>query len=261
MKDIEQDLNRVKLELLKDFNDPFINSQLANFISKNSKFIRSRFTLLYLKTNNINITDSIIKILAVGEIIHNASLLHDDVIDNANYRRGQETFAKIFTPKISILAGDYLLSYAIEKLLSLNNFVIVNILKNCTKEMAKAEIEQFLLRNKETSLEEYLNICKGKTANLFSAILESCYSLLKLDIQIAKSFAEKFGIYFQLKNDMNEISAQNDKENGVKTIQDILGVEKAKGLLDNYKEEMSLLLSELPDNNYKKGLEDLIKSV
>lgn len=261
MKNIEYEISIIKNLLEKSFIDPIPNKALQLFITEGSKYIRSSFALLYLKSQNCIITDSIFNILVAGEIIHNASLLHDDVIDDANTRRGKTTISKEFSPKISILAGDFLLTTAIETILDLNNLEILNIFKNCTKKMSEAEIKQFFFRNQIPTESEYLEICEGKTALLFSSILESCAIISNLSPENAKLLGKLFGICFQINNDLNPESINSDKLNNIYTIKDIVGIENTKKLLDNYKEEMSKLIKDFPENIYKKNLEDLIKSL
>lgn len=258
---IKQELEQVKNSILEDFIDPFPDFSLKSFLSGSSKMIRSKIAVFYLKSYGCQITSDIIKILSACEIIHNASLLHDDVLDDADNRRGITTLAKKFNSKISILAGDYLLSFAIEKLLEVNNMQILNIFKDCTQKMSEAEIKQYFLRNRIPALDDYVGICESKTALLFSSVLESCSILANISQEQARKFGILFGIYFQFKNDLNNESAKIDKLNKINTIQDILGVEKTNNLLDNYKKEIQLLLKEIPDNEYKKSLEDLIKKL
>lgn len=258
---INSELQTVKKLILENLDDPISDKSLYNFISSGSKYIRSTIAILYLKSQNINLSNDIYNILAAGEIIHNASLLHDDVIDNAKERRGTTTISNKFSDKISILAGDYLLSLAIEILLRLNNSETLNIFKDCTKFMSKAEIEQYFLRGTIPTAEKYLEICQNKTAKLFSAILESSAILTGISKQKAYEFGNIYGICFQIKNDLEDFSAQNDKQNKIYTAKDIFGIEKTKSLLDNYKKDLLILISEIPHNEYKKSLEDIINSL
>ena len=99
----------------------------------------------------------------------------------------------------------------------------------------------------------------GKTAGLFSAILESVLLLANGNSDLARSFGELFGIYFQIKNDLEEESAKNDKQNGVYTAKDIIGIENTLILSDNYRGKLKEMLNSLSDNEYKRGLEDLIQ--
>ena len=124
--------------------------------------------------------------------------------------------------------------------------------------MTLAEIKQEFSKETIPTDKEYLEICNGKTAQLFSAILQAVAEVCNLDVQHARIFGEKFGIYFQVKNDLNKDSAIADKKNGIKTAIDVLGIEKTNDLLDNYKEEMKELIKVFPDNIYKRKLEDLV---
>ena len=261
MEIIREELNRVTQYILENFEDPFPENKLKNFIAGKSKMIRSVITILWLKANEKELPEDIYKILAAGEIIHNASLLHDDVIDNAETRRNELTFAKTFSPKIAILAGDFLVSYSIEKLNSLNNPVIIDNFKNCIKSMAQAEIKQYFLRNTKPDIDTYIEICMGKTANLFGTILESCALIANLSKEKARTFGEAFGILFQIKNDLNENSAKNDKVNGIMTAGDIIGIENTLILSDNYKGKSEELLISVQDNKYKRALKELIKDL
>ena len=255
---IKDDLLILKQRLESSFGDPFPNAILKRFICSGSKYIRSSLAVLYLKSQNIEITEDLLKILVVGEIIHNASLLHDDVLDEAQTRRGETTIAKKFSSKISVLAGDYLLLNAIEKLLELRDFDIIELFKKCTKQMTEAEIKQYFLRDKIPTEQEYIEICNGKTASLFSAILEACSKISNTDIKQAKAFGKIYGICFQIKNDLDKESSEVDKTNGIYTAKEVLGIEKTQNLLDNYNKEMSKEIEKFPQNIYRESLKDLI---
>ena len=130
--------------------------------------------------------------------------------------------------------------------------------------MTEAEIKQLFMRGEKPSIEEYLEICKGKTANLFSTILSCCAEISSMEDKYkenAKLFGETFGLYFQIKNDLNLDSAIIDKQNEIYTAIDIIGIEKTNNLLDNYKEEMENLIKNFPENIYKESLKDLINSL
>jgi geranylgeranyl pyrophosphate synthase len=253
-------INKIKQNISVNIEEIIPDNSLKEFIT-DGKFIRSRLAVLYLKAQNIEITKEIYRILEAGELIHNASLLHDDVLDNASKRRNKTTIAKKYDPKISILAGDYLISKAIEKLLEINQTEVLTSFKNCTEKMSIAEVKQYFLRGKLPSKEEYLKICEEKTAKLFATILENCSLNTSLNKNIAKSFGTTFGMFFQIKNDLEKVSAKIDKNNKIYTAIDIFGIEKTNDLLDNYKEEMSNIIERFEENIYKKELKDLINSI
>ena len=154
---VKTELEQVKF-IIKNLRIEFETSDLKEFLQSDSKYIRSLLGILYLKVHNIDINSDIIKLLSVAELIHNASLLHDDVIDESNIRRGQNTIFNKSGAKLSILYGDYILSLAVEKLLQLNNKEILNIFLNATKDMSSAEILQFKMRAKDITFQDYINI-------------------------------------------------------------------------------------------------------
>ena len=241
--------------------DNSILCEILNFLKLPSKRIRSVLALLYLKANNAGINDEIITVLTVGELIHNASLIHDDIIDSADMRRNSQSLNKKFNPKIAVLAGDFLLSLAGKMLISVKNETIIANFYNAAKLMTEAEIKQQLLLNKLPDSNEYIDVCKGKTAALFSVLLESCAVLSDLDTNKAKNLGETFGFLFQLKNDIEPNSAMTDKKNGVNTAMEIFGVEKTKALIHNYKEEILGEVEDFPNIIYRRELEELIRKL
>lgn len=237
---------------------PELQAALNEFLCNGSKRIRTYVVSLYLKACASVISPESIKIMAAGELIHNASLLHDDILDGAKTRRGKKTIGEKFSPNVSILTGDFLVASATEKLLEINNTEVLKIFLNCTKQMCNAELNQFFLRGIKPDLDDYLKICAGKTAALFEAVFESCAIIEGIDSAKAKSFALDFGILFQLKNDLDDFSAKADKVNDIYTPKDFLGIEKTMDLIDNYQGRLLAVIAKLPDNIYKKGLESLL---
>ena len=257
MEKIDKNIVSVIKEILPD-------KELLSFLNGGSKRIRAKLAILLVKAFGCNVDSVFIDILTVGELIHNASLLHDDVIDDSELRRGVTTLGKKYSSNISILCGDYVVSNAIKILLKLNNIEISNIFNNCVKNMSVAEIKQYFQRGNEGkcgNIDDYIEITNGKTAGLFSTILESSALHFNLDRELFKKFGELFGICFQIKNDLEVYSAQEDKKNQVCTIVDILGIENAKILSDNYKQELRVLLENVPENSYRLELEDIINKL
>lgn len=256
---IKEDIIELNKNLLNVIHcDNEILVQVKNFLNGSSKRIRSVLTFLYLKAHNALITEQILNIAVATELIHNASLLHDDVIDNADIRRGDITLWKKFSPQISILAGDYLLSEAVEILLKAGEESISDKFLITAQKMSCAEMKQYLLRGTIPALEEYLDIIKGKTAELFSTFLEVSAQLSELNQNEAKKFGEIFGLLFQINNDTDSISIENDSNNCTNTVINILGIEKTYILKDNYKRELKDFISCMPKNKYRQGLEDLV---
>lgn len=259
MTDFELDI--INKNICNNINELLPENEMISFLNGGSKRIRSKLAILYIKANEKTLDDNVYKIITASELIHNASLLHDDVIDDSELRRGITTIGNKYSPKISILCGDYVVSSAIELLLKLNNNTISNIFNECVKNMAKAEIQQYFLRNKIPSKREYIDICKGKTGGLFAAVLEGCAVYLNLDRNTAVKFGEIFGICFQMQNDISDFSFAEDKKNKIYTAKEILGIENTNILSDNYKQELREILGNFPDNNYKSDLERLISEL
>ena len=262
---MEKELEELELvnKSIKSLNLPSgkIFSDLFDFINTSSKRIRSKLGILFLKSQEKELSDAAVSLLAASEIIHNASLLHDDVIDGAETRRNKTTLSHKYNSHIAILSGDFLVSCAVKKILSTNSDEVLNVFLDATKNMCISEKQQYQFRNKTLTIENYLDICKGKTAYLFASLLESLAIISNLDRQNAFKLGILFGTVFQIKNDLEIFSSQTDAKNGILTAKDIIGIEKTTILIDNYKKESLSIINDFPKNRYKYALEDLIKNL
>ena len=255
---------------------PSFDSALNEYFMAPSKKIRSVIAFLFFKALGFEINHDFIKLQSSIEIIHNATLIHDDIIDNSDVRRGLKTFNSKFDNSLAVITGDYLLSVALKYLLSLNNCEILNIFANTIDKMCAGEIHQYFNKFKLPTIDEYIEKSKDKTASLFSASLESAAILYDFDRNIALDFANHFGIAFQIRDDILNFSnsdnkpVNNDYEEGIYTapviytegkIENIsLGIEKAKVLLDNYlcicREILNKAVS--CDNIYKNSVLEIL---
>lgn len=143
---------------------------------------------------------------AIGELIHSASLLHDDVIDNSNLRRGKPTLHTLYGNKKTILGGDYLLACGLEHLSKLKQGInLLPIFTRVIQNLAISEILQMEYENKpEITKDIYERIIYGKTADLFSAMTESAALINHLDrkqIEIFRLQGLKMGRIFQIRDD------------------------------------------------------------
>ena len=150
------------------------------------------------------------------EMLHVATLLHDDVVDDANIRRGWPTTNSIWRSKVSILIGDYMFSRSLNNIVKLNSLECLNILGNVSDRLSKGEIFQIENSiNKNMSEENYFKMISDKTASLISA---SCkLGILSVKDCDAKNnlsrFGECLGIAYQLKDDLFDVIG-NIKETG-----------------------------------------------
>lgn len=204
---IKDDLNRFSAlfnETLTHSN-PLLNSVFEHIKSRKGK--RMRPTLLFLVAHEFGMpTDATYKSAVMLELLHTASLIHDDVVDESDQRRGQASVNALFDNKIAVLVGDYLLSSSLEKAAQTENIKIVEQISSLGRTLAFGEIQQ--LSNKkqtEFSTEPYFEVIKHKTASLFaatSAIAAMSVNASQEDVQLMSEFGENVGICFQIKDDI-----------------------------------------------------------
>ena len=266
---------------------------LNEFLSQKGKRIRSMLIFLLTKALGKEITDCHYRLALCDELIHNATLIHDDIIDCSLYRRGQKTLNFDYDSKLAVLAGDYLLCEVLKILASFADERIRNIHSNTMSDLIKGELCQYFNRFKILSIEEYIEKSKNKTAKLFEAgVLSSSY-LNKCTDKETKSltgFALNFGIAFQIQNDLdnfeNPQKINEDIENGdygapliffvqekygenvsflnnikqaLKQLKNTDAIEKTKQLKISYINSAIENISFLEDNLYKTALIDLCK--
>ncbi len=283
------------LEELESSIENFLNSdnplsaELKKILMAPAKRLRPLLGFLFLRCCFANLNQKQKNILLSVELIHNATLIHDDIIDESKTRRNQETLNAKFDENLAVIAGDYLLSVAMEKILSTNSLNILKEFVNALKQTCTGEINQYFSKFSIPTLEDYIEKSKEKTALLFKVGI-TCGILAKeeaLDenlLKIAETFGENFGIAFQIRDDLlNIINSGNDKDSGVYTApiifaiqenQNILNednlyeaikktksLEKTVTLMDNYFTRALDAISELENNKFKQGIEDLIKTL
>ena len=147
-----------------------------------------------------------IALAACVEFIHTATLLHDDVVDESNYRRGYFSINAIWKNKYSVLIGDYLLSSGLTFSLENDDFKFLKVLSNSVKEMSEGEIIQ-MKKSKSLDLDEelYFKIIEKKTASLFVACCEMCSISSSKNIKEISKLKElglNLGLAFQIKDDL-----------------------------------------------------------
>lgn len=174
-------------------------------IKRKGKQIRPMFVLLSAKLHG-NINESTYRAAALVELLHTATLVHDDVVDESFERRGFFSINAIWKNKIAVLVGDYLLSKGLLLSTSNNDFEHLHILSEAVKQMSEGELLQ-MEKSRKLNLDEaiYFEIIRNKTASLLSsACAVGAYSTTQ-DKSIAdqmKDFGEKVGVAFQIKDDL-----------------------------------------------------------
>jgi octaprenyl-diphosphate synthase len=164
----------------------------------------------------------IVKASIIVELIHIATLIHDDVIDNAKVRRNQATLHGIVDANEAILVGDILLSHALEIASSFSDTMVCREVSMATKATCIGEVNQsFAQRNYETSYEEYEQVLLGKTGKLFACACRLGAKLSNADESVVgyvTRFAENLGIAYQLYDDaMDVFGSEADSHKTLKT--------------------------------------------
>ena len=174
-------------------------------VKRKGKQMRPMFVLLSAKLNG-EINDASYRAASLVELLHTATLVHDDVVDDALERRGFFSINALWKNKIAVLVGDYLLSKGL--LLSLENkdFETLTILSDAVKKMSEGELLQMeKTRNLNFDESVYYEIIYGKTASLLSSSCAAGASSVTKDpeqIQKMKDFGEYVGMAFQIKDDL-----------------------------------------------------------
>ena len=205
LADIRDDLERVEEEILRHLNTeiPLLN-EVANYIL-DSGGKRLRPAILILSARMFKFPgESLYQAAAAIEYLHTATLLHDDVVDDADTRRARKAARMIWGNQASVLVGDFLLATAFRSLTLLGHHGVLDTISQTTSMMAKGEILQ-LVRQFDTATEqEYLDIIIHKTACLFAAAAKvgAAYGGADEEQQQALyGFGNDIGIAFQVVDD------------------------------------------------------------
>ena len=182
-----------------------LDTIMKYIIKRKGKQLRPMFVLLSAKLHG-EINESTYRAAALVELLHTATLVHDDVVDDSLERRSFFSINALWNKKIAVLVGDYLLSKGLLLATSNNDFRHLHILSDAVKQMSEGELLQ-LQKTRKLNLNEdiYFEIIRNKTASLLSsACAVGAYSTSKdEDITAAmKLFGEKVGIAFQIKDDL-----------------------------------------------------------
>jgi len=208
-KPIERDLVEVKEEMRRQLGeeDGFMKRVIEDIIDSSGKLLRPTLALLAFSVGNNNRKnkDNIIKTTSIIELIHTATLIHDDVIDETTLRRHRKNLHTKWGDKISVLFGDYLFSRSFTVLCQLGYPEIVRALANTINLICEGELKQ-ISRAYDWDLneEDYLSIIEKKTASLFSF---SCFCGGHLgrveanEIEALVNYGLNFGIAFQMVDD------------------------------------------------------------
>ncbi len=219
-------------EELEDFKELFesslsssnllLNSVIAHIRQKNGKMMRPILVLLSAKLYG-NVCPATLHAAVSLELLHNASLVHDDVVDESTERRGQLSVNAIFNNKVAVLSGDFLLATALVQVAMTRSHDIIGIVSALGRDLADGELLQLSnVSNPQFSETVYFDVIRKKTAVLFAACTKAGALSVGADaekVEQARLFGEYIGLCFQIKDDIFDYS--DSKEIGKPTGNDM----------------------------------------
>ena len=199
---------------------PLLDIITRYILKRKGKQMRPMFVFLSADIHG-QISDSTYVAASLIELLHTATLVHDDVVDDSNERRGFFSINALWKNKVAVLVGDYLLSKGLLLSLDNNEFQLLKIVSEATREMSEGELLQ-IEKARKLDVDEavYFEIIRKKTASLIASCCASGAASVKADestVKKMKSFGEKVGIAFQIKDDLFDYESSNKtgKPNGI----------------------------------------------
>jgi len=206
-------MQRVNRLIVQRLDSPIsLIPQLAgHLVTAGGKRVRPMLTLLAAALCGYQ-GERHVKLAAAVEFIHTATLLHDDVVDESDLRRGLATANAIWGNKPSVLVGDFLFSRAFQLMVEDGSLRVLSSLATASAQIAEGEVAQLVTANDtETSEEAYLRVISAKTAMLFAAAAEIGALVAErpdVEVKALRAYGENLGIAFQLVDDALDYSAR-----------------------------------------------------
>ena len=197
-----------------DSDISLLNSTNASILSNSGKQLRPLLALMMARACSCDrpAADPTVRYAAATELLHNATLLHDDVADESDQRRGKPTIYSLMGPAVSVLVGDYWLVKAMELILGSceSDTKVIKIFSKTLSDLAEGEMLQLQKAQRgDTDENDYLNIIYNKTASLFEAACVSAAVSVSAPQEYekaAKDYAVALGLAFQIKDDILDYS-------------------------------------------------------
>jgi len=213
---VETDMQAVDVLITRRLqSDVVLVNQLSNYIiNSGGKRLRPMLALLMARACGYE-GDKHVDVAAIVEFIHTATLLHDDVVDESDMRRGKETANNVWGNQAAVLVGDFLYSRAFEMMVDVNEMRVMSIMAQTTNTIAEGEVLQLLnINDADTSEERYFEVIYSKTAKLFQAACQLGAVLAGLSEEQEKAVAQygvHLGTAFQLVDDILDYIADSEE--------------------------------------------------
>lgn len=182
-----------------------LNEVISHIRQKNGKMMRPILLLLVAKLYGRICPESLHAAVSL-ELLHTASLVHDDVVDESTERRGQLSVNAIYNNKVAVLVGDYLLATALVQVGKTHNYAIIDVVSRLGQNLSEGELLQLSnVSNLQFSEEIYFDVIRKKTAVLFAACTKSgalSVGVTDEQAEFARQFGEYIGLCFQIKDDI-----------------------------------------------------------
>ncbi len=224
-KNLKKDLKKVESLMRKNLSKEPVVKDLYDYIfDKSGKKVRASISLISSYGMNKN-QQNRVKLAAVIEFLHTATLVHDDIIDNSDLRRGKTTVNVAWSNSHGVLIGDFIYSKAFMLMNEIGNFKVIDELSSATNKIAEGELMQLANKNNlNTSLQQLKKISYYKTGRLFEASAKSAAMLSGKSIPFIENIskaAKLIGIAFQVRDDLLDYGVSKGNI-GKPEMQDIL---------------------------------------
>ncbi|MDD3209876.1 MULTISPECIES: polyprenyl synthetase family protein [Bacteroides] len=186
-------------------SNPLLTDVIGHLQQRNGKMMRPILVLLIAKLYGKVSTQTLHAAVSL-ELLHTASLVHDDVVDESAERRGQLSVNAIFNNKVAVLTGDFLLATCLVQASKTKNHGIIDVVSKLGQDLAEGELLQLSnINNTEFSESVYFDVINKKTAALFASCTKAAALSAQVDnenVELARLFGEYIGICFQIKDDI-----------------------------------------------------------
>ena len=197
---------RVLFDSYLEHSDPLLHEVFVQISSRKGKMMRPVLTLLVTKLLGGTVDDKCLHTAATFEYLHTASLVHDDIVDESEQRRGDESVNYSYGNKVAVLVGDYLLSIALLCASKVGDVRLIGIVSKVAQALASGEILQLdNISNQSIDESVYFDIINRKTASLFSACAEAGALIASAGQDIVEmmfQFGHAVGMCFQVRDDI-----------------------------------------------------------
>ena len=211
MQTLKKEINLVEKMIKKDIaSEATVKTLYKHIFKSDGKKIRARLNLISSSFNRNKNKIYRIKLAAIIELLHTATLVHDDVVDNSSIRRGNKSVNSLWSNAHGVLIGDYIYSKAFIYMVHIGNQKILQELSNATNDISQGELIQLdAINNKEITLNKLKKISYFKTGRLFEASAKTGAILAganKKYIDNISECAKNIGVLFQIKDDLLDYS-------------------------------------------------------